>query len=172
MKQKYQEYLKLNKNVFLGFLASVIISAVAADYFGDQADYLNSSFTLIIDYAVFFSVFGGLYYFDNRKKYVLDNGQRDNTLLKSDLIKIISSLGIGEVVYTIVRWTLQYYFLQIDYEPYMASIVSQSISLVIYMITCLFNKKSISGFFTACTINVDTNLHLYTILLVLQINLM
>ena len=61
---------------------------------------------MIIDYAVFFSVFGGLYYFDNRKKYVLDNGQRDNTLLKSDLIKIISSLGIGEVVYTIVRWTI------------------------------------------------------------------
>ena len=115
MKQKYQEYLKLNKNVFLGFLASVVISAIAADYFGDQADYLNSSFTLIIDYAVFFSVFGGLYYFDNRKKYVLDNGQKDNALLKSDLIKIISSLGIGEIVYTIVRWILQYYLLQIDY---------------------------------------------------------
>ncbi len=53
MKQKYQEYLKLNKNVFLGFLGSVIISAIAADYFGDQADYLNSSFTLIIDYVLF-----------------------------------------------------------------------------------------------------------------------
>ena len=109
MKQKYQEYLKLNKNVLLGFLGSIIISAIAADYFADQADYLNSSFTLIIDYVVFFSIFGGLFYLDNRKKYVLENGQRDNTLLKSDLIKIISSLGIGEVVYTIVRWSLQYY---------------------------------------------------------------
>ena len=54
MKQKYQEYLKLNKNVLLGFLGSIIISAIAADYFADQADYLNSSFTLIIDYVVFF----------------------------------------------------------------------------------------------------------------------
>ena len=49
MKQKYQEYLKLNKNVLLGFLGSIIISAIAANYFADQADYLNSSFTLIID---------------------------------------------------------------------------------------------------------------------------
>ena len=122
MKQKYREYLKLNKNVLLGFLGSVIISAIAAEYFGDQADYLNSSFTLIIDYVVFFSIFGGLFYFDNRKKYVLDNGQRDNSLLKSDLIKIISSLGIGEIVYTIVRWTLQYYLLQIEYEPYLSLI--------------------------------------------------
>ena len=60
MKQKYQEYLKLNKNVLIGFLGSIIISAIAADYFADQADYLNSSFTLIIDYVVFFSIFGGL----------------------------------------------------------------------------------------------------------------
>ena len=141
MKQKYKEYLKLNKNVLLGFLGSIIVSAIAADYFGDQDDYLNTSLTLIIDYAMFFSIFGGLFYFDNRKKYVLNNGQRDNTLLKSDLIKIISSLGIGEVVYTIVRWSLQYYFLLIDYEPYMASIISQLISTIVYMITLNLSIK-------------------------------
>ena len=141
MKQKYKEYLKLNKNVLLGFLGSIIISAIAADYFADQADYLNTSLTLIIDYAMFFSIFGGLFYLDNRKKYVLENGQRDNTLLKSDLIKIISSLGIGEIVYTIVRWSLQYYLLLINYEPYMASIISQLISTVVYMITLNLSVK-------------------------------
>jgi hypothetical protein len=141
MKQKYKEYLKLNKNVLLGFLGSIIISAIAADYFADQADYLNTSLTLIIDYAMFFSIFGGLFYLDNRKKYVLENGQRDNTLLKSDLIKIISSLGIGEIVYTIVRWSLQYYLLLINYEPYMASIISQLISTVVYMVTLNLSVK-------------------------------
>ena len=141
MKQKYREYLKLNKNVLLGFLGSIIISAIAAEYFGDQADYLNSSFTLVVDYVVFFSIFGGLFYLDNRKKYVLDNGERNNALLKSDLIKIISSLGIGEIVYTVVRWFLQYYLLQIGYEPYMASIISQLISTVVYMITLNLSVK-------------------------------
>ena len=96
---------------------------------------LNSTFTLIVDYAVFFSVFGGLFYYDNRKKYVQENGETNKSLLKSDLIKIISSLGIGEVVYTIARWSLQYYLLLLNYEPYMASIVSQLISTVIYMVT-------------------------------------
>ena len=62
MKQKYKEYLKLNKNVLLGFLGSIIVSAIAADYFGDQDDYLNTSLTLIIDYAMFFSIFGGLFW--------------------------------------------------------------------------------------------------------------
>ena len=82
-----------------------------------------------------------MFYFDNRKKYVLENGQRDKTLLKSDLIKIISSLGIGEVVYTIVRWSLQYYLLLINYEPYMASIVSHIISTGVYMITLNLSVK-------------------------------
>ena len=135
MKQKYREYLKLNKNILIAFALSITISAIAADYFANQEDYLNSTFTLIVDYAVFFSVFGGLFYYDNRKKYVLENGETDKSLLKSDLIKIISSLGIGEVVYTIVRWSLQYYLLLLNYEPYMASIVSQLISTVIYMVT-------------------------------------
>ena len=135
MKQKYREYLKLNKNILIAFAASISISAVAADYFANQEDYLNSTLTLIVDYAVFFSVFGGLFYYDNRKKYILENGETDKSLLKSDLIKIISSLGIGEIVYTIVRWSLQYYLLLLNYEPYMASIISQLISTVIYMLT-------------------------------------
>ena len=125
MKQKYREYLKLNKNILIAFAASISISAVAADYFANQEDYLNSTLTLIVDYAVFFSVFGGLFYYDNRKKYILENGETDKSLLKSDLIKIISSLGIGEIVYTIVRWSLQYYLLLLNYEPYIASIISQ-----------------------------------------------
>ena len=135
MKSKYKEYLKLNKNILIGFAASIVISAIAADYFSSQEDYLNTSLTLIVDYTVFFSTFGGLFYLDNRKKYVLENGQTDKSLLKSDLVKIISSLGISEVVYTIARWILQYYLLSLNYEPYMASIISQMISTVIYMFT-------------------------------------
>ncbi len=141
MNSERLQYLKLNKNILIAFAASIIISAIAADFFANQADYLNSTFTLIVDYAVFFSVFGGLFYFDNRKKYILENGETDKSLLKSDLIKIISSLGIGEVVYTIVRWSLQYYLLLLNYEPYMASIISQLISTVIYMITLNLTVK-------------------------------
>ena len=133
MNSERLQYLKLNKNILIAFAASIVISAIAADFFANQEDYLNSTFTLIVDYAVFFSVFGGLFYFDNRKKYILENGETDKSLLKSDLIKIISSLGIGEVVYTIVRWSLQYYILLLNYEPYMASIISQLISTVIYI---------------------------------------
>ena len=133
MKQKYREYLRLNKNILLAFAASIIISAIAADYFSDQYAYLNTTLTLVVDYVVFFSTFGILFYIDNRRKYRTETGQLKKSLLKSDLVKIITSLGIGEVVYTIVRWVLQYYLLQINYDAYLASIVSQLISTIVYL---------------------------------------
>jgi len=141
MKQKYREYLRLNKNILLAFVASIIISAVVADYLSDQQDYLNSTLTLVADYCVFFSAFGILFYIDNRKKYRTETGKLKKSLLKSDLIKIITSLGIGEVVYTIVRWGLQYYLLQIEYDAYLASIISQMISTVVYMIVLNLSVK-------------------------------
>jgi hypothetical protein len=125
----------------LAFAASIIISAIAADYLSDQQDYLNSTLTLVVDYCVFFSIFGILFYIDNRKKYRAENGELKKSLLKSDLIKIITSLGIGEVVYTIARWGLQYYLLQIEYDAYLASIISQMISTVVYMIVLNLSVK-------------------------------
>jgi len=141
MKHKYREYLRLNKNILLAFTASIIISAVVADYLSDQQDYLNSTLTLVADYCVFFSTFGILFYIDNRKKYRTETGKLKKSLLKSDLIKIITSLGIGEVVYTIVRWSLQYYLLQIEYDAYLASIISQMISTVVYKIVLNLSVK-------------------------------
>ena len=136
-----QEYLKLNKNVLIAFTASIIISAIIAQILSDQADVLNTTYTTIADYVVYFSVFSSLFYFDNRKKYRLESGKTDIAKLKQDLKKLITSLGIAEVVYTIGRWVLQYYFLTINYDPYLASIVSQGISTIIYMIVLNFTVK-------------------------------
>ena len=133
MKQQYKEYLKLNKNILLGFAASIIISAIMAQLLSGQENYLNATFTLMVDYLVYFSTFGSLYYFDNRKKYVLTTGTVDRIALRKDLIKIISSLGVGEIVYTAIRWLLQYYLLTEAYQPYLASLVSQSLSTIVYM---------------------------------------
>ena len=141
MKQQYKEYIKLNKNILLGFAASIIISAMAAQIFSNQANYLNATLTLGVDYVVYFSTFGGLFYFDNKKKYVLESGETDKSALKNDLIKIISSLGIGEIVYTVMRWFLQYYLLTIGYNAYLASLVSQSSSTAIYMIVVNLSVK-------------------------------
>ncbi|MBT8251978.1 MAG: hypothetical protein KJO99_04000 [Nitrosopumilus sp.] len=136
-----QEYLKLNKNILIAFAASIIISALIAQILSDQADVLNTTYTTIADYVIYFSVFSGLFYFDNRKKYQLSSGGTDTAKLKADLKKLITSLGIAEIVYTIVRWGFQFYFLTINYDPYLASFTSQGISTIIYMIVVNLSVK-------------------------------
>ncbi len=136
-----QDYLKLNKNILIAIFTSIIISAAIAQLLSDQEDYLNSTYTIIADYSIYFSVFGVLYYFDNRKKYRVESGDTDIVKLKHDLIKLVTSLGLAEVVYAIARWILQYYFLTLDYDPYLASIISQSISAMIFLIVVNLNVK-------------------------------
>lgn len=133
MKKRYSEYVKLNKNLFLSIVVALATSAIVAQLLVEQENYLNSSYTLLVDLIVFYSTFGTLFYVDNRKKYLTEFGKIDSQRLKKDLIKIVTSVGTGEVVYIAVRWYLQYYLLTIHYEPYMASIIAHMISAIIYI---------------------------------------
>ncbi len=134
MKKSYKEYIKLNKNLIISFIVAITLSAIVAQLLVNQESYINSSYTVAVDFVTFYSTFGALFYFDNRKKYRLESGLLDSSRLKKDLIKIISSLGVAEIIYLIARWSLQYYFLAIHYEPYIASIIAHVSSTVLYMI--------------------------------------
>ena len=133
MEDTYKKYLKLNRNIFIAFAVDFIVSAIVAQTLIEQEHYLNSTLTLLADHATFLSILGFLLYLDNRNKYRLDSGT-NWSLLKRDLVKIIASLGVAEIIYTIVRWGFQFYFLTIDYEPYLASITGQIIAVVIYLV--------------------------------------
>lgn len=141
MLEKYHEYFKLNRNILISLAVSMAISAAFAQSILEQADYLNTTYTLMMDYLVYFSVFGALYYHSNKKKYLLESGGIDRARLRHDLFKIITSLGISEVVYSVVRWFFQYYFLTIHYDPYLASIISQGISVLVYMVVVNLSVK-------------------------------
>ena len=140
MKDIYKQYLKLNRNIFIAFAVDFVVSAIVAQMLIEQEHYLNSTITLLADHATFLSILGFLLYLDNRNKYRLDSGI-NWPLLKKDLVKIIASLGIAEIIYTVVRWGFQYYFLTVDYEPYLASITGQIIAVSIYMVIINFLVK-------------------------------
>ena len=135
MKGKYKEYLKLNRSIFIAFAFDILVSAIVAQLLVEQPDSLNATFTLMVDHATFLSVLAILLYYDNRKKYTLDSGNTNWVLLKIDLVKMISALGISEVIYSVARWLPQYYFLTMDYDPYLASVIGQVIAIGVYLIT-------------------------------------
>lgn len=137
----YREYIKLNKNLIIAFVVAISVSAAVAQLLAGQESYVNSSYTVAVDFVVFYSSFGALFYVDNRKKYRLADGGTDMAQLKRDLIKIVSSLGMGEIVYMAARWYLQFYFLNIQYEPYAASIIAHLASTAVYMIVVNLSVK-------------------------------
>lgn len=141
MQKSYREYIRLNKNLIIGFCVAITVSAATAQLLAEEESYINSSYTVVVDFAVFYSTFTGLFYLDNRKKYRLDGGTLDRARLKKDLVKIVSSLGVGEIAYTAVRWYLQYYFLTVNYEPYLASIIAHLVSTLVYMIVVNLSVK-------------------------------
>ena len=141
MNENYREYFKLNRNLFIAFVVDIIVSAFVAQLLVEQQHYLNATLTLLADHATFLSVLGFLLYLDRRKYYQLDSGQTNWPLLKRDLLKIIASLGVAEIIYSIVRWIFQYYFLTVDYDPYIASIIAQLIAIAVYMVFLNFLVK-------------------------------
>ena len=138
MKQINKEYLKLNKNLLLSIVFSMAISAIVAQLLAEHETYLNSTFTIITGYVVFFSSFGTLYYFGLRKKY---GTLGKNKVLKNELKRLIASLGIGEMFYLAIRWSTLYHFLNIGIEPYLASLISEAISLASYMLIVTVSAK-------------------------------
>jgi len=141
MKDVYKQYLKLNRNIFIAFAVDFIVSAIVAQMLIEQEHYLNATVTLLADHGTFLSILGFLLYLDNRNKYRLNSGKTNWPLLKTDLVKIIASLGIAEIIYTIVRWGFHFYFLTVDYEPYLASIIGQAIAVAIYLVIINFLVK-------------------------------
>jgi len=141
-RSKYKEYLALNKNLFISFVAAEIIAAITSQILSKSVSYLNTSITMGAEYSVYFSTFGLLYAIDNRKKYKLERGETDWPRLRKDLIKIITSLGIGEIVYTALRWFSLDYLLIQSYQSYISSIVSAFISFAIYLIVVNLTVKA------------------------------
>jgi hypothetical protein len=131
--------LQINRNFIICFIASASLSAVAAQLLANYDNYLTTTITIIIGYVIYFGLFSSLFYIDNRKRYKT----MESKLIKKELLKLISSFGVGEIIYLGIRWPSLYYFLEIGIEPYLASIISEIIATTCYMISVtIFLRKT------------------------------
>ncbi|MDH3677676.1 MAG: hypothetical protein OEQ12_05165 [Nitrosopumilus sp.] len=124
-----QQLLQINRNFLICFVISASLSAVVAQLLADYENHLNTTITIIVGYVIYFGIFSGLFYWDNKNRYK----QMNAGLIKKELTSLISSFGIGEVVYLGVRWPTFYYFLEIGIEPYLSSLISEVIATGCYM---------------------------------------
>ena len=133
------QLLQINRNFLICFIVSASLSAVSAQLLSNYENYLNTTITIIIGYIVYFGIFSCLFYWDNIERYKT----MKSSLIKRELIALISSFGVGEIVYLGTRWPTLYYFLEIGIEPYLASLISEVIATACYMTTVtIFLRKT------------------------------
>ncbi len=69
--------------------------------------------------------------------------QMESSLIRREIIKMTFSFGVGEIVYLVVRWVTLYYFLEVDVEAYLASLISSVTAAAVNMIVIsVFLKKT------------------------------
>ncbi len=134
-----QQLVQINRNFLICFIVSASLSAVIAQLLSDYENYLNTTFTIIFGYMIYFGIFSCLFYRDNSERYKT----MKSSLIKRELLALVSSFGVGEIIYLGTRWPTLYYFLEIGIEPYLASLISEVIATACYMVTVtVFLRKA------------------------------
>lgn len=134
-----QQLFQINRNFVICFIISASLSAVVAQLLSDYENQITTTITVGIGYGVYFGIFSFLFYLDNKNRYK----QMNSKSIRKELFSMISSFGIGEIIYLAIRWPSLYYFLEIGIEPYIASLVSEIISTACYMTTVtIFLRKT------------------------------
>src|SRR5918999_2010046 len=136
---RYRELILFNKNIILAAVAAIIIDAVVVQYAAQNItnNALVSSFSIITGTGVYFVAFAGLFYIDNRKKYIdTVTGMRDSNRFKQDAKKIVTALGVSEVIYMIGKFTSIYLLLQSNIAPpYQIAMLTTLLAWVFYIVT-------------------------------------
>src|SRR5688500_13076334 len=125
---RYRELILFNKNIIVAALAAIITDAIVVQYAAQSItnNVLVSIFSIITGTGVYFVAFAGLFYIDNRKKYIdVVTGMRDSNRFKQDAKKIVTALGVSEVIYMIAKFTSIYLLLQSNVAlPYQVAMLS------------------------------------------------
>ena len=132
--EKYKDYFKLNRNLVVSIASAMIISALFSQAIKGQEEYVNATLTITVSYAVYYLVFGILYYRDNKEKYITETGAVNKRKIRKDFLKIVTSVGGAEIIYFSSRWLLHYHFLSIGQEPFLASITSHVVAATLFVI--------------------------------------
>lgn len=101
-------------------IAAIITDAIVVQYAAESItnNALVSIFSIIADIGMYLAAFVGLFYIDNRKKYIdTVTGKRDSNRFKQDAKKLVTALGVSEVIYMIGKFTSIYLLLQSNVAP-------------------------------------------------------
>ena len=137
---KYKKYFLFNKNIAIGFVCALFTGAITSQLIVVNFTFaLNSLITLITEDIVFYTIFGILFYVDNKRENgsLKQEKQKSDTLhntrfedIKWVIIKLVSTMSIAEIEYNLVKPYIQYWLLTQRFEPFIASVIASLVGIV------------------------------------------
>lgn len=130
-----KEYLLFNRNILIGFVGAFLTgAAISQAIAGFTSPLVNSLISIVAELGVFLSIFGVLFYFDNKDKFIDEKGKRSESgKVKWILIKLASTLSVAEIEYNTVKPAIHFWLLTLDYQPFIASTIASVIAIVGYL---------------------------------------
>jgi len=150
-RSRLKDYLLFNRNILIGFAGAFLTSAGTSQAISRfTSPLVNSLISLVAELNVFLVIFGILFYFDNKDKFVDKQGKRrESGKVKWVLLKLASTLSIAEIEYNTVKPAIHFWLLTLDYQPFIASAIASFITIIGYLavadsmayLTRLFKKS-------------------------------
>jgi hypothetical protein len=150
-RSRLKDYLLFNRNILIGFAGAFLTGAGTSQAISRfTSPLVNSLISLVAELNVFLAIFGILFYFDNKDKFVGKQGnKRESGKVKWVLLKLASTLSIAEIEYNTVKPAIHFLLLTLDYQPFIASTIASFISIIGYLavadsmayLTRLFKKS-------------------------------
>jgi hypothetical protein len=135
---KYKKYLLFNKNILIGYVCASLTGAITSQIIAPKLTFaLNSIITLIIEDVVFYTIFGILFYVNNKRENNFTKQQQRSTTLHSTrfedvkwvIVKLVSTMSIAELEYNLVKPYVQYWLLTQRFEPFIASVIASLVGI-------------------------------------------
>jgi|1185.fasta_scaffold185441_1 hypothetical protein len=147
---KYKNIIHFNKNILIAAIVTAILDVVIVVYTSllyPNNSLLVSMVSLIADFAIFNTTFIALFYFNNKGRYVIDDGTKDSQKLKQDSIKLVTTLGLSEIAYLSTKFVSTYIFFTCAVaSPSQISVITTVLAWIMYLVVAnLMIKKT--GFF-------------------------
>ena len=132
---RLKEYLLFNRNILIAFTAAFLTSAGTSQAIAKfTSPLVNSLISLVADVSVFLTIFGILFYLDNKHRFVNEKTQtRDYSRVKWVLIKLASTISVAEIEYNTVKPAIHFWLLILDYQPFVASTIASFITIIGYI---------------------------------------
>jgi hypothetical protein len=129
---RVKAYLLSNRNIIIGFADAFLVGAISSQAIAKfTSPLVNSLISIVAELGVFLTIFGVLFYIDNKDKFIDEKGSRiESGKVKWVLLKLASTLSVAEIEYNTVKPAIHYWLLNLDYQPFIASTIASFIAII------------------------------------------